>query len=68
LRHKLLLLRQSERNKTEAAYQRGDMLEKHRRFMDAWADFCAKHAPVGAVVTGMPNAGIQTGPALAKLA
>ena len=28
-------------DKTEAAYQRGDMLEKRRRLMDAWAEFCA---------------------------
>lgn len=27
------------RDKTEAAYQRGDMLEKRRRLMTAWADY-----------------------------
>jgi integrase len=32
-------------DKTEAAYRRGDMFEKRRRLMDAWAEFCAK-APV----------------------
>jgi integrase len=37
-------------DKTEAAYQRGDMLEKRRRLMDAWAEFCAKPAAVGAVL------------------
>jgi integrase len=37
-------------DKTEAAYQRGDMLEKRRRLMDAWVEFCAKRAPAGAVV------------------
>ena len=37
-------------NKTEAAYQRGDMLEKRRRLMDTWAKFCTKRAPAGAVV------------------
>jgi integrase len=37
-------------DKTEAAYQRGDMLQKRRRLMDAWADFCAKRAPAGTVV------------------
>jgi integrase len=37
-------------DKTEAAYQRGDMLEKRRRIMDAWAEFCAKRAPAGTVV------------------
>ena len=28
-------------NKTEAAYQRGDLLAKRRRMMEAWAAFCA---------------------------
>src|SRR5262249_39525844 len=27
-------------NKVEAAYQRGDMFEKRRRLMNAWATFC----------------------------
>ncbi len=27
-------------NATEAAYRRGDMLERRRRLMQAWADFC----------------------------
>jgi hypothetical protein len=27
-------------NPVEAAYRRGDMFEKRRRLMDAWADFC----------------------------
>jgi integrase len=38
-------------DKTEAAYQRGDMLEKRRRLMDAWAEFCAKRAPASTVVS-----------------
>jgi integrase len=29
-------------DKVEAAYRRGDVFEKHRRLMDAWAAFCAK--------------------------
>jgi integrase len=29
-------------SKTEAAYARGDLFEKRRRLMDAWAAFCAK--------------------------
>jgi integrase len=37
-------------DKTEAAYQRGDMLDKRRRLMDGWAEFCAKPAPAGRVV------------------
>jgi integrase len=27
-------------NKVEAAYQRGDMFDKRRQLMDAWADYC----------------------------
>lgn len=37
-------------DKTEVAYQRGDMLEKRRRLMDAWAEFCAKCTPASTVV------------------
>jgi integrase len=37
-------------DKTEAAYQRGDMLEKRRRLMESWAEFCAKRAPASTVV------------------
>jgi integrase len=29
-------------NKSEAAYRRGDALDKRRRMMDAWAKFCAE--------------------------
>ncbi len=32
-------------SKVEAAYQRGDLLEKRRRMMQAWAEFCARPAP-----------------------
>jgi hypothetical protein len=28
-------------NKVEAAYQRGDLFEKRRRLMEAWAGYCA---------------------------
>jgi len=38
-------------DKTEAAYQRGDMLEKRRRLMTAWAEFCGKGVSAGAVVS-----------------
>jgi hypothetical protein len=27
-------------NKVEAAYRRGDLFEKRRELMEAWADFC----------------------------
>jgi integrase len=39
------------RDKTEAAYQRGDLMEKRRRLMAEWAAFCARPAPAGEVVT-----------------
>jgi integrase len=38
------------RDKTEAAYQRGDLLEKRRRLMTAWANFCAAPATTAEVV------------------
>ena len=39
------------REKTEAAYRRGDALEKRRRLMDAWGAYCATPATVrGAIV------------------
>ncbi len=34
-------------DKTEAAYRRGDLFEKRRQLMDAWADYCAKPAEQG---------------------
>ena len=37
-------------DKVEAAYRRGDMFEKRRRFMDAWAKFCSQ-AATGEVVS-----------------
>ena len=32
------------RDKTEAAYQRGDMLDRRRTLMQAWAHFCSSNA------------------------
>lgn len=29
-------------NKVEAAYRRGDLFEKRRKLMEAWADYCSK--------------------------
>ena len=37
-------------NAVEAAYRRGDLFEKRRRLMDAWAEFCAKPSHRGEVV------------------
>ncbi len=37
-------------DKTEAAYQRGDLLEKRRRLMSAWGSYCARPMSGGEVV------------------
>jgi integrase len=39
------------KDKTEAAYQRGDLLEKRRRLMTDWATFCGREMVAGEVVT-----------------
>jgi integrase len=39
-------------DKTEAAYQRGDMLTRRRKLMEEWATFCtAGAAPKGEVIS-----------------
>lgn len=38
-------------DKTEAAYRRGDMVEKRRRLMQDWTDYCARPAPAARNVT-----------------
>lgn len=43
-------LAHSIRDATEAAYRRGDALEKRRALMEDWAGFCARPASVGEVV------------------
>jgi integrase len=37
-------------NSVEAAYRRGDLLERRRTLMAEWAAFCARPAPIGEVV------------------
>jgi hypothetical protein len=37
-------------NKVEAAYRRGDLFEKRRKLMDAWAAFCSAPKAVGKIV------------------
>ena len=37
-------------DETERSYQRGDLFEKRRQMMDAWAKFCSKPTVAGAVV------------------
>jgi integrase len=34
-------------DKVEAAYRRGDLLEKRRRLMAEWADYCARASIAG---------------------
>ena len=40
-------------NKAEAAYRRGDVIEKRRKLMAAWAGYCAKPASTGANVVSL---------------
>ena len=40
-------------NAVEASYRRGDLFDKRRLLMTAWADYCAKPLPMGATVTPM---------------
>jgi integrase len=40
-------------DKVEAAYRRGDLVEKRRRLMLAWAEFCGKPSSSGAKVVNM---------------
>jgi hypothetical protein len=37
-------------DKVEAAYRRGDLFEKRRHLMEAWAGYCARVQPAGNVV------------------
>ena len=38
-------------SKVEAAYRRGDLLEKRRALLDDWASYCIREAPVLAIMT-----------------
>ncbi len=44
-------------DKTEAAYQRGDLLEKRRLLMQAWADYCSRAKSAKVVQLGQRKAG-----------
>jgi hypothetical protein len=37
-------------DKVEAAYRRGDLFEKRRRLMDAWASYCGRVEAAGKIV------------------
>ena len=41
-------------NKVEAAYRRGDLFEKRRKLMEAWAGYCT--GPASATVTPIRGA------------
>lgn len=43
-------------DKVEAAYQRGDLLEKRRRMMEDWATFCSQEYKAGEVIPLRSNA------------
>lgn len=51
-----MALAHSIKNKTEAAYRRGDLFEKRRRMMEAWAAYCTR-AGGGAKVINLRRAG-----------
>jgi integrase len=40
-------------DKVEAAYRRGDLFEKRRRLMEAWARHCVSDARVDCTVTAL---------------
>lgn len=44
-------------DKVEAAYRRGDMIEKRRRLMDDWAEYCSRVPEAGGNVTVIRKAG-----------
>jgi integrase len=37
-------------DETERAYQRGDLLEKRRKLMGAWGEYCSRPTPAGEIV------------------
>ena len=43
-------------SKVEAAYRRGDLFEKRRRLMEAWAEYCSSPAPGDSNVVSMRGA------------
>jgi integrase len=40
-------------NAVEAAYRRGDLLEKRRKLMEAWSKFCATPSAAGGTVVAL---------------
>ena len=46
-----MALAHSVGDRTEAAYRRGDLLDKRRELMEAWAGFCTKPLPASAATS-----------------
>jgi hypothetical protein len=46
-------------DKVEAAYHRGDMFDKRRKLMDAWAAYCGTREAKGEVVNLRSRARIR---------
>lgn len=46
-------------DKTEAAYRRSDALDKRRRLMAQWGDYCSKPPLAGAAVTPLRKSGMN---------
>ena len=46
-------------NQVERAYRRGDLIEKRRRLMDDWANYCSSGATAGAKVTPIRKANAE---------
>jgi len=42
------------KDKTEAAYQRGDLLEKRRKLMDAWSQYANRSPSTGKILPMRP--------------
>jgi integrase len=50
-------------DKVEAAYRRGDLFQKRRQLMEAWAKHCEARKPAGNVIAMTPSAARQLEPA-----
>jgi hypothetical protein len=46
-------------DKVEAAYRRGDLFEKRRRLMDAWAIYCQTASGKGQTVISLKRAKLR---------
>jgi integrase len=53
-----LALAHAVSDKVEKAYRRGDLLDKRRRLMEAWAGFLARPVPQSATLTPLHAPGV----------